>query len=1023
MLMLIIVAFGTISFTRLPVDLFPKMELPMSVVMVNYPNAAPSEVESMVTRPIEQQLATVENLSALTSYSMDGSSIVMAEFENGTDMNFAGLDMREKVDLIADYLPDNATSPMVISMNPGMLPISVVYISADMELTELNRLVEDEVLPAIERTEGVASASTFGGKENEIRVELNQESLDGYYLTLAQISQALAAENISLPSGSVTKGSKEMIVRTIGDFKSVEDIKNVSLTLPTREVIRLGDVATVVEKEMVQTSIGRVNAVPAIGISVTKQTVANTVQVARQLDDAMDELKAEHPDITFTTAMDQSDFINESILFVAESAILGCILAVLICLLFLRSFASTMVIAISIPTSIIATFILMFATGFTMNMLSLSGLAVGIGMLVDDSIVVMENIFRHRSEGRNAADASIIGTREVTLPVFTATMTKIAVFLPIVFVEGIAATIFKEFSFTISFALICSLIVALTVIPMLCSKLLKIGDIGEMPAERLPGGIMPERAREGGRGPLAIFGRLVSRLIHYYTRVIRFALGHRKTIVSLSLLLLITSALLITVVGGELLPSSDEGSLEISADVPYGTSLEKTDEIMSQIEDYVEHNVEGLEDYSLSIGNTSILSMGMSGGNSVSVNLVDKNERTHSVDEIAARIAKDLSDIAGAKIDVNVSDQMSMSMGGSPVSISIEGDDFAVLERISDDIIGIVKDVDGTANVTGSLAEGSPEIQITPDRQIASAYGISTFQLSQTLNSALSGVRSTSLKSDGDETQIIISLNGEYGASIENMKQISIMSPTGQIVKVGDIADVQSANSPARIERNNQVRTASVTADLNGRDLQSVTEEIETKLTAYDIPEGYEYNIGGEAEEMQDSFTDLASALLLSLLIIYMTLASLFESLIQPLIIMLAIPFALTGAFLGLFLTDTPLSLVAFIGIIMLSGIVVNNSILLIDFINQNRRVYETRDEAIVSAGRFRFRPILMTVLTTCLGLLPLALGLGSGGELITPMGITVIGGLLFSTVITLVLIPVIYSIIDDFREKRRVKR
>ncbi|MDR0356866.1 MAG: efflux RND transporter permease subunit, partial [Clostridiales Family XIII bacterium] len=695
MLMLIIVAFGAISFTRLPVDLFPKMELPMSVVIVNYPNAAPSEVESMVTRPIEQQIATVENLSALTSYSMDGASIVMAEFENGTDMNFAGLDMREKVEIIADYLPDEATAPMVISMNPSMLPVSVVYVSADMDLTELNRIVNDEVLPAIERTEGVASATSFGGRENEIRVELNQESLDGYYLTLGQIAQVLAAENISLPSGAVKKGSREMIVRTVGDFKSAEDIKNIAITLPTKEVIRLGDTATVVEKEMVQTSVGRVNSKPAIGISITKQTVANTVQVARQLDAAMEELKEARPDIVFTTSMNQADFINESILFVAESAISGCILAVFVCLLFLRSFASTMVIAISIPTSIIATFILMFATGFTMNMLSLSGLAVGIGMLVDDSIVVMENIFRHRNEGKNAKEASIAGTREVTLPVFTATMTKIAVFLPIVFVQSIAATIFKEFSFTISFALICSLLVALTVIPMLCSRLLKIGDTGDgeprlSSAGETEYGIAPVTRKNDaskGRGPLALFGRFVNNLIRYYTRVVRFALGHRKTVVSISVALLVASALLTAVVGGELLPSGDEGSLEISADMPIGTSIEKADEVMSEIEDYVAHNVEGLENYSLSIGNTSILNMGGGGvsggsGGSVSVNLVDRNKRTHSVDEIAARISDDLSSVIGAKIDVNVSNQMSMSMGGSPISIESAGDDFAVMETI-----------------------------------------------------------------------------------------------------------------------------------------------------------------------------------------------------------------------------------------------------------------------------------------------------------------------------------------------------
>ncbi|MDR2610052.1 MAG: efflux RND transporter permease subunit, partial [Clostridiales Family XIII bacterium] len=582
MLMLIIVAFGAISFTRLPVDLFPKMELPMSVVVVNYPNAAPAEIESMVTRPVEQQIATVENLNSMTSYSMDGMSLVLAEFKNGTDMNFAGLDMREKIDLVADYLPDDATKPMVISMDPSMLPVAVMYVSSDRDLNELTRLVNDEVLPAIERTEGVASAQVFGGTSKEISVEVDQSKLDGYGLTLATISQLLAANNISLPSGAVTKGSKDMVVRTTGDFTSIDDIKNVGLPLATREIVRLGDIADIKEAEKEQTSIGRVNGKPAIGISITKQTVANTVQVSRQLEKAVADLEAGNRDLHFTSSVDQSQFIDESISFVAESALLGCLFAVLICLLFLRKVISTLIIAISIPTSIIATFILMFATGFTMNMLSLAGLAVGIGMLVDDSIVVMENIFRHRARGLSPHDASVQGTKEVTMPVFAATMTKIAVFLPIVFVEGLAATIFKEFSFTIGFALICSLLVALTVIPMLCSRLLHIGqeDVDVFGynegAEKLP-------AESRRFSPLAAFGRFIDRGIRGYSRSIKFALHHRKTVVIICVVLLAVSAALVGLVGGELLPSSDEGQLSITAEVPYGTSVDRTDEIMSEI--------------------------------------------------------------------------------------------------------------------------------------------------------------------------------------------------------------------------------------------------------------------------------------------------------------------------------------------------------------------------------------------------------------------------------------------------------
>ncbi|MDR1495692.1 MAG: efflux RND transporter permease subunit, partial [Clostridiales Family XIII bacterium] len=1006
MLLLIVAAFGIISYTRLPLDLFPKMDLPMQVVMTNYPNAAPNEIETMVTKPLEQQVATAENLSGITSYSMDGTSIIIAQFESGSDMNFAGLDIREKVELVGDYLPDEASKPMVIAMNPDMLPIQQLYVSADMDMSRLNALVEEEIVPAIERVEGVASVNSFGGKEEEISVELNQAKLDGYHLTLMQVQQALAAENVSLPSGEVKKGSRDMIVRTVGNFETIDDVKNVSLPLPTNEIVHVGDVANVVRTEGAQTTIGRVDGNPAIGVAVNKQTVANTVQVSDRIETVMDDLEERFPELRFTMALDQSEFVKNSISFVAESAIMGCILAVLVCLFFLRNIASTLIIAVSIPTSIVATFILMYFAGFTMNMLSLSGLAVGIGMLVDDAIVVMENVFRRRAGGLSPRDSAIKGTAEVTAPVFTATMTKIAVFLPIVFVEGIAATIFKEFSFTISFALACSLVVALTIIPMLCSKLIRIGDISDLGDPELDGadlkghpgkeyygegavrpagdhgtvitgavvgaasgaptgaevagssgtsasgdvtqgktaGNMPPRRRVNpGVAILSAFGAAVNKVIAFYVRVVRFALVHRKTVVALCVALLVTSAGLIAAVGGELFPETDESSLTINAEVPNGTPIEKIDEIMMKVEDYAANEIEGVKDYSLSIGNTSIMSLG-GGSNtaSLTVNLVDKDDRNLSSAEIAAKAESDLSVLPGVKIDAAAASSMNMGgMGaGSAINIQISGDEFDELEKISDEIVELVDKVPGTVKVASSIEEGSPEVRVTPDRAISAAYGVSAYQIAQTLNSALSGATATNLNEDGTEIPVKVRLNGAYGESIENMENIAVVAPTGQTVYVGDIADVELANSPSQIMRSDQNRVVTISGELDGRDLQSVTDDITAQLDAYDMPRGYSYEIGGEAEEMMSSFTQLIYALLLSLVIVYMILAAQFESLVQPFIIMLAIPFALTGAFIGLFIANTPLSLVAFIGIIMLAGIVVNNSILLIDFINRNRAVY-----------------------------------------------------------------------------------
>lgn len=1014
MLMLIIVVLGAVSFSKLPIDLYPKMELPYAMVMIQYPNAAPTEIENLVTKPVEQQIATVENIKQIYSYSMEGTSIVLCEFENGTDMNFASLGMREKVGIISDYLPDNASEPTILTMDPTLMPVSQIYISGDMPLEELNSVVDDDVIPALERSEGVAAASSFGGTEKEVSVKFDQERLAGYGLTLSDISQMLAAENISLPSGDVKKGSKELIVRTIGEFKSLDDIKQVPFVLPTREVVYLQDVATVQEGLKEQTSIGRVNKVPAIGISITKQSTANTVVVSKQVNKAIEKLKADHPELTITYSYDQADYIKNSISNVAETAIMGCLLAIVICFLFLRNLASTMIIAISIPTSIIATFIVMYFTGLTMNVLSLSGLAVAIGMLVDDSIVVMENIYRRRDEGVSALDASIMGTKEVTMPVFAATMTKIAVFLPIVFVQGMAATIFKEFSYTIGFALLCSLLVALTVVPMLCSRLLNTKDMGTQ---------IKIKNFKYEMKFLPLFERGMNYVTEEYLKFLKYSLHHRKKIVVWALIVLISSSVLVAFVGGELLPKSDEGSFTITAEMPYGTSLKETDKTISQIEDYVMTQIPEIDVCSIAIGSSNMYSISSANTSTVTVKLVDKKERKRTTTEVVNKATKDLQGVVGAKLTLKETSSMDMSSGSSPISIVLKGDDLATLKSVSSDLEQIIRGVKGTVNVATDMTEGNPELRVKLQRNNAAQYGVTSYQLAKALEAALDGTKATTLKENGEETDIMLSLSDNYKNSVENMKQIAIKAPTGQLVTVGEIADFTYDNSPSQITRQDQVRKVTISSNISGRDLQSVSKDIDKAIAKYQLPAGYTIETGGEQEEMMNSFTSLGYALMLSVLLIYMILASQFESLLQPFIIMLAIPFALTGAFLALFLTGTPLSLVAFLGIIMLGGIVVNNSILLIDFINKNQKVYATREEAILNAGRFRIRPIVMTMLTTSLGLLPLSFGLGTGAELQAPMGITVIGGLIFSTLITLVIVPVFYSIMDDRHLKRLARK
>jgi hydrophobic/amphiphilic exporter-1 (mainly G- bacteria), HAE1 family len=1009
MLTFIVVLLGLVSFTRLPLDLFPKMEIPVAVVVVRYENAAPTEVESLITKPIEQQISTVERLKSVSSISQEGMAIVIAQFEDNTNMNFATLNMREKVGLISEYLPDKSSEPMILAVNPNMAPIMQIYISSDMPLAQLYSIVDKELLSPIERSEGVAAASVFGGIENEISIELNQEKLSAFGLSLPQISQILAAENINLPSGEVQKGSKKLVARTIGQFESVDNLKSLPILLATGELIYLGDISNIQEVAQEPTSIGRISGSTAIGISITKQSTSNTVVVSNNVNSALKELRVKYPDLDFTIAFDQAKYVKNSIFNLAESALLGCLLSIAIIFFFLRNIASTLIIAISIPTSFIATFMLMYFGGLTMNILSLGGLAVAVGMLVDDSIVVLENIYRLKEDGYSSIDASIDGANQVKMPVFAATMTKIAVFLPMVFVTGITATLFREFSLTIGFALACSLVVSLTVVPMLCSKFLgrqiRVAKVSKVTSAMSKFSLLPG------------FTKGINLLIEKYVILIKYALSHRKKVMVISISLLLVSGALILFVGGELFPTSDESSYTISVETPFGTSLEETDQIMSQIESYVINETPELVSCALSIGNTSVFSLGSQNQSTITVNVVEKNKRKLSIKEIVDRTRKDLNSIAGAKISIAEANMTSMMTGSSsPIQIMVKGDDLTTLRTIADTYVRLIENIDGIKEVKSDVVEGNPEVKVIIDRSKAAFYGITSYQLANALESGLAGTNPTTLKKNGEEIQISVSLSSSYGSSVENMKQILVPNPRNQQVTVGDLASFEYDNSPSQINREDQVRTISVSGNISGRDLKSVSNDVVKALDTYILPDNYSYTTGGQQKEMVDAFTSLAYALLLSLILVYMILASQFESLVQPLIIMISIPFALTGAFIGLFVTGTPLSLVGFLGIIMLGGIVVNNSILLVDFINQNLKSGADLNTAIVNAGRYRIRPIIMTMLTTSLALVPIALGFGTGGEIQAGMGITVIFGLLFSTFITLIIVPVIYSYVEGLK-------
>ncbi len=1003
MLMLIAVLLGVVSLYRLPVNLYPEIQVPVAVVSVDYSGVAPAEIETLVTKPLEQVLSTVSDLESIYSYSRQGSSIVVVQFQYGTDMDFAALEMREKVDMIKGALPDGAGTPIVLKIDPNAMPVISLSMSSEMPIDKLQSIVEDEISSRIERLSGVASVSISGGKEKEIRVELNQAKLSGYGLSISQIQNVLRSENLNLPGGTVKRGNQELIVRTIGEFKSVDEIRNIPLTLRNGEVIRLYDIALVEEKYKDVNSMSRYNGNSSISLSVSKQSVANTVKVAEAVVLEINKLKSEYPEIDMQVAMDQSEFINKSISNVVSSAVGGGLLAIIILFLFLRNLRSTFIVGIAIPVSIVATFAFMYFADLSINLISLGGLALGIGMLVDNSIVVLENIYRLvEQEGYEIENAAIEGSRQVGMAVFASTLTTIAVFLPIVFVEGFTSIIFKQLSYTVTFSLLSSLAVSLTVVPMLSAKILKIGEVKE---------------RKKGFSFAKIFD-IFSNAIDYvadkYSLLLKKALIYRKISVALAVILLVLSVQLVAMVGSEFFPAEDEGSLTINIEMPFGASLEDTDVIVKKVEAIVDEIPEKEAVFS-NIGSTGMqFSLTASNSSQITVNLNDSNERERSTKEVVEEVRSKVQLIPGAKIEV--SEASSMSGGGdqgSPISIVIKGDNLETLEEIGLEFRDIVRDVSGTTGVKLDVEDGEPEARIVVDRNRASMYGVSVMEVANGLKASIEGVKATTLKTGEDEIDVMVSLDESTRNSIENMKQVEIFTSMGKKVTVGQIADIEFDNSPTQIARIDQVRTITVNSDITGRDLGSVVADIEKELDKYPLPDGYSYEFAGQQEQMAEAFSGLFLALLLSLVIVYMVLASQFESLLHPFTVMLSVPFALSGGFIGLFITGKPLSLPAFIGIIMLAGIVVNNAIVLIDYINQLRAGAMQRNDAIIKAGKDRFRPIMMTTLTTVLGLLPMAIGLGEGSNTIAPLAIVVVGGLSLSTVLTLSFIPVVYTIFD----------
>ncbi|WP_142413340.1 efflux RND transporter permease subunit [Hathewaya massiliensis] len=998
MIVFAVIILGFVSFSKLNIDLLPNINLPYAMVSTDYSGAGPKEVENIVTKNLESVLSTVANIKNVNSISSEGRSMIILEFNQGTNMDFATLEVREKLDLIKKMLPEGVSSPMVLKLNPNMMPImNIAAYHKTKGPMELKSWIENTLKPRIDRIEGVASTSITGGLEKEISVSLDPYKMASKGLSTTNVVNALRMDSIDLPAGIIEDGKYNLILRTTGEFTDIKDIESVKIPSPARGVnIELSEIASVKEDIKTKNVYSKVNGKDSIGISIQKESNANTVKVSKAINEEIAKILTEEKDVSIKNIYDQALFINHSIDSVKSNAVVGGILAILILLFFLRDLAPTIVISVSIPISVIATFILIYFAKITLNMISLGGIALGIGMLVDNSIVVLENIYRLKKEGLSTLEAAKKGSSEVAMAIIASTLTTICVFLPIIFVEGITAELFKQLALTVTFSLVSSLIVALTLVPTLSSKLFN-------------------KTRGEKKN------KIIERLKISYEKLLIKSLNHKILISIIVISTFALSILSLKIIGTEFFPYADQGLINISVKLPKGSTFERVKDSLQS----VENRLKGIDEIELLSSNISSgqMNTSSSNGNTGNIDLVLKNKkhRKRSDTEIAEDIRNKLSNIAGCKIKVNTSGNMfaGPGSGNSPITIEVQGENMDTLNNITNDLMKKVEKIEGVREVRSSFETGSPEYKIAIDKDKASAYGLNTAMISTEVQNQIKGVTATRYKFQGKELDIKVKrADSQEKISKKDLENLLIPSPLGTNVPLSSIANFKEEIGLASISRKNGDRMLSINFSINDRAVGDVLKEVENITENHKLPEGYFIKLSGESEEMKDAFSNLKLALILGIILIYMVMASQFESLLYPFIIMFTVPLAITGAFLGLFIARIPLSVPGILGIIVLMGVAVNNGIVLVDYINTLRSYGLNREEAIIKAGPTRLQPILMTTLTTVLGLLPLALAMGEGAEIEQPLAVTLIGGLTFSTILTLFVVPVIYIFMDNLQNR-----
>ena len=1040
MLMVAVGLFGMVSLSRLNLNLLPDVSYPTLTIRTELTGAAPVEVENLVTKPIEEAVGVIRNVRLVRSVSRSGQSDVTLEFLWGTDMDVAGVEVREKLDLL--FLPLEASRPLLLRFDPSSEPIirlGLLYQesadaadSSEARLKSLRRLAEDRIKTDLEAEEGTAAVKVSGGLEDEIQIQVDQQKLSQLGIGIEQVADRIRAENVNLSGGRLEEGDQRFLVRTLNEFESVAEFSDAIVAYVAGRPVYLRDIATVERGYKEREAITRVKGRESVELAIYKEGDANTVQVANRLEERLNRVRESLPaDIELVKIYDQSRFISSAVDNVRNAALVGGLFAIIVLYGFLRDARSTTIVGIAIPISVIGTFLLMYTNGVSLNIMSLGGIALAVGMLVDNSIVVLENIVRKREQGEGIVESATNGTSEVASAVVAATLTTVAVFFPMVFISGIAGQLFRDQALTVTFALSFSLIVALTVIPMLSS--LGAGSRYVDEKENEPPGrftrIIASVVRAFGVVfvgvrwlfwallwlPTQLFQRFYSAVAAVYPALLRWSLQHRAAVVVSAVLIFAGSMALVPRLGTELIPQLSQGEFNVDLRLPPGATLAETDRAIRAAQGATQDIDTVALDYSVA-----------GTGNRLDANPVDAGDNTGTLsvalgpgagrsDETAAMEAmrRELSGIPGVQYEFSRPSLLSFS---SPLQVEIAGYDLEELALVSQAVVSRMADDDRFTDIRTTVENGNPEIQIVFDQERAAKLGLAVRDIADRVVASVRGEVATRYSWRDRKIDVLVRSVDTRQSSIDEIRGLIVNPESARPVTLEAVATVDIARGPAEIRRVAQERVAIITANVAYGDLGAAAATAGGILDRIPMPPGITAAVSGQSEEMQESFTSMQFAFALAIFLVYLVMASQFESLIHPFVILFTIPLALVGAVLALFVTGTTINIVAFIGVIMLAGIVVNNAIVLVDLINQLRAKGKDRFDAIMEAGTARLRPILMTSLTTALGLLPMALGFGEGSEVRTPMAITVIGGLLVSTLLTLLVIPVVYSLLDRKR-------